>query len=84
MSSIDYSQLRSLTAQEIEQALLREGFILRRRHGATRIYRHPDGRRVTLHFHRGGQTFAIGTLKSIVEKQARWSEADLKRLGILR
>ncbi len=84
MTSIDYAKLRSLTARQLEQALLREGFVLRRRHGATRIYRHPDGRRVTLHFHKGGQTFRIGTLKSIIEKQACWTEEDLKKLKLLK
>jgi len=84
MSSIDYSKLRSLTARRIEQALLHEGFVLRRQHGATRIYRHSDGRRVTLHFHQGSQTFAIGTLKSIIEKQAQWKEEDLRRLSLLK
>lgn len=71
MNSLDYTKLRSLTAQKIEQALERDGFILRRKHDAIRIYRHPDGRRVTIHFHRGSQTFAIGTLKSIIEGQAQ-------------
>jgi len=84
MNPIDYTKLRSLTARKIEQALIKEGFVFRRGHGATRIYRHPDGRRVTLHFHRPSQTFAIGTLKSIIEKQAQWKEEDLRRLGLLK
>jgi predicted RNA binding protein YcfA (HicA-like mRNA interferase family) len=43
-------------------------------------YRHPDGRRVTVTFHRAGDTFAIGTLRSMIELQARWTADDLRRL----
>ena len=31
----------------------------------------------TVHLHNMNQTFAVGTLKSIVERQARWEEYDL-------
>ena len=44
---------------------------------------HPDGRRVTVSFHRGSETFTPKTLKRIIEDQARWTEDDLKRLGLL-
>lgn len=79
---MDYTKLRSLTARDIARALRRDGFELKRQRGSHRRYVHPDGRRVTLSFHRSSQTFAIGTLKSILETQARWSEEDLKRLGL--
>ncbi len=81
---MDYTKLRSLTAREIARALRRDGFELKRQRGSHRRYVHPDGRRVTLSFHRSSQTFAIGTLKSILETQTRWSEEDLKRLGLLK
>jgi len=81
---IDYSKLRSLTARKLVRALLKDGFVLRRSKGATRFFRHPDGRRVTIHLHRPGQILKIGTLKEIIENQARWSEEDLKRLKLLK
>jgi hypothetical protein len=32
--------------------------------------------------HGGGDTFTIETLKTMIEVQARWTAADLMRLGI--
>lgn len=80
--SIDYARLRSITARQIAAALLKDGFELQRQKGSHRHYRHLDGRRVTLTFHHSSDTFPIGTLKSMVEIQARWTENDLRRLGL--
>ena len=79
---IDYRPLRTVTAREIGQALLRDGFVLRRQKGSHRRYQHPDGRRVTVTFHSSSDTFPLGTLRSMVEEQARWTTDDLKRLGL--
>ena len=84
MSGIGYAHLRSLAARQIVTALIRDGFSLDRQSGSHRLYLHPDGRRVTVSYHRPGETFPPKTLKSMFEVQARWDEADLKRLGILR
>jgi predicted RNA binding protein YcfA (HicA-like mRNA interferase family) len=84
MSAIDYRKLRSLTARQLISALEREGFQLRRHRGPHYRYVHVDGRRVTIAFHHLGQTFKMGTLRSIIEKQARWTEADLKRLKLIK
>jgi len=35
-------------------------------------------------YHRPGDTFPMGTLRSMIEIQARWTEADLRRLSLLR
>ena len=80
---IDYSRLRSLTARHLAAALVDDGFLLRRQRGSHRRYSHSDGRRVTLSFHHSSDTFRIGTLRSIIELQARWTEDDLRRLGLL-
>lgn len=80
---IDYRQLRTLTAREIISALVRDGFLLDRQAGSYQLYRHGDGRRVTVTFHRPGQTFAPKTLKSMIELQARWNDLDLKRLKLI-
>lgn len=79
----DYSRLRSVTARHLIHALQADGFTLKRQKGSHRHYVHPDGRRVTLSFHRSSETFRIGTLRSIIEKQARWTEDDLRRLGLV-
>jgi predicted RNA binding protein YcfA (HicA-like mRNA interferase family) len=84
MSSINYSKLWSLTARELIRALIKEDFFLERQEGSHQLYYHPDGRRVTVSFHHPRDTFSPRTLKSMIERQARWSEADLKRLNLLR
>jgi predicted RNA binding protein YcfA (HicA-like mRNA interferase family) len=66
------------------RALQRDGFTLDRQSGAHRHYIHPDGRRVTVSFHHAGQTFALKTLRAMIELQARWNENDLRRLALLK
>ncbi len=83
MSEIDYSTLRSLTAHEVGRALERDGFTFTRQRGSHHRYAHPDGRRVTVPFTRSGDTFAPGTLRSILERQARWTADDLRRLDLI-
>ena len=82
MSVIDFSRLRSLTARRLIQSLGRDGFSLDRQRGSHHSYIHPDGRLVTVPFSRAGETFAIGTLRSIIQRQAQWTAADLTRLGL--
>ena len=83
MTPIDYRKLRSLTARRLVRALQRDGFVLDRQRGSHQHYVHPDGRRVTVTFHRSSDTFPIGTLKRMIEAQARWTANDLKRLRLL-
>jgi predicted RNA binding protein YcfA (HicA-like mRNA interferase family) len=64
--------------------LIRDGFSLHNQRGSHQRYRHVDGRRVTITYHRPGDTFPMGTLRSMIEIQARWTEADLRRLSLLR
>ncbi len=80
---MDYSKLRSTTARKIIRALEADGFRLHRQKGSHRRYQHPDGRRVTVSFHHASDTFPIPTLKSMIEVQARWSEEDLRQLGLV-
>ena len=80
---IDYSRLRSLTARQLIAALRQDGFVNVRQRGSHRRFQHQDGRRVTVPLTRSGNTFAPGTLRSIIEGQARWTAEDLSRLGLL-
>ncbi len=82
--AIDYSRLGSLTARRLIHALRQDGFTLDRQTGSHQQYRHPDGRRVTVSYHRSGDTFRRSLLKIMIEDQARWTEDDLKRLGLLK
>lgn len=82
---INYQQIRNITARELENALVRDGFLVRKSKSGHRNYRHePTGRRVTIAWHGAGQTFVIKTLRMIIEDQAQWTEADLIRLGLIR
>ena len=81
--AVNYSRLRSLSARKLIRALKKDGFYEERRKGALRLFKHPNGRRTTIHLHNMGQTFALGTLKAIIERQVRWTETDLERLGLL-
>ncbi len=80
---MDYSRLRSLTGTELIGALERDGFILDRQTGSHCQYVHGD-RRVTVSFHGSNQTFSPKILKIMIELQAKWNEADLIRLGLLK
>jgi predicted RNA binding protein YcfA (HicA-like mRNA interferase family) len=83
MNQIEWRRLRNLTAREIITALIRDGFVRHNQRGSHQRYRHADGRRVTVTFHRPGDTFPIGTLRSMIELQARWTEDDLRRLSLI-
>jgi predicted RNA binding protein YcfA (HicA-like mRNA interferase family) len=82
--AVNYSYLRSLTARELISALARDGFVLDRQAGAHQLHLHPDGRRVTVSFHRPGETLEIKTLRTMIEIQAHWTDEDLKRLKLIK
>jgi predicted RNA binding protein YcfA (HicA-like mRNA interferase family) len=83
MREIDYARLRSFTVRRMITALLRDGFYLDRQSGGHHQYCHPDGRRVTVSFHRSNETFSRKILQIIIERQAKWTDRDLRRLRIL-
>lgn len=84
MTELDYRKLKSrLTARRLIRALLRDGFVFARSSGSHHQYRHPDGRMVTVTYHHGGATFETKLLKSMLEKQARWTMTDLQRLKLI-
>ena len=80
---VDYTKLCSLTARKLTCALIKDGFYLRSQRGSHQRYYHPDGRMVTVAFHRPGNTFPLKTLRKMIENQAKWTEEDLRRLKIL-
>jgi predicted RNA binding protein YcfA (HicA-like mRNA interferase family) len=81
---IDYKKLRKITAHQVVRALLYDGFVIRNQSGSHIRFVHQDGRRVTVSFHRPGQTFPPKTLKTMLEQQANWKYEDLQRLKLLR
>ena len=81
--AIKYGRLRSLTARDIIRALGQGGFFFRWQEGSHQRYQHPDGRRVTVTFHKSSDTFPPKTLKSMIV-QVSWTEQDLIRLGLMK
>ena len=75
--------LRNTPVRRLIRALEQDGFVYRRAKGSQRVYRHPDGRRIVIHYHHGGDTLPIGTLRQILEA-TRWAEDDVRRLGLLK
>ena len=76
-------ELRNTPVRQLIRALEQDGFMYRRAKGSQRVYRHPDGRRVMIHYHHGGDTLPMGTLRQIIEA-TRWTEEDFRRLGLLK
>ena len=84
MTSADLSSLRSLTARKLIRALEKDGFYAESRGSAhQQFYNANDGRRITVTYHHASDTFVPKTLRSMVE-QAKWTQADLKRLGLVK
>jgi predicted RNA binding protein YcfA (HicA-like mRNA interferase family) len=74
--------LRNVAVRKLIRALERDGFEPRRSRGSQRVYRHRDGRRVVIHYHHGGDTLPMGTLRQIIAA-TRWTDDDLRRLGLV-
>jgi predicted RNA binding protein YcfA (HicA-like mRNA interferase family) len=73
---------KNITAKEFRRALEKDGFIETKKKGGHLAFRHPDGRRVILSYHKSGDTFPPKTLKSMIQ-DAGWTEEDLRRLSLI-
>ena len=73
---------RGVTASQFIHALHTDGFTLKRTRGSHRIYRHADGRRVVVAYHRLNDTFPVGTLSAMIA-DAGWDSERLRQLGLL-
>jgi predicted RNA binding protein YcfA (HicA-like mRNA interferase family) len=76
------SELRALTARELVRALEAGGSRWTGGKGSHRVYRHSDGRRVVVAFHRPGATVPPGTLGAMLAG-TQWIEQDLRRLELI-
>lgn len=74
-------RLRNTSVRELVSALERDGFTYRRTGGSSRVYRHDDGRRTVIHYHRSSDTLPLDTLRSVLSG-TRWTVHDLDRLGL--
>jgi len=78
-----WDQLKSITARKLITALEKDGFIPDEELRTERIYRHPDGRRVSIHYHVGSKCYKHGMLKSLLG-DIDWSEKDMRRLKLIK
>jgi predicted RNA binding protein YcfA (HicA-like mRNA interferase family) len=70
------TRLPRVTAQEIIRVLERRGFVMVRQSGSHKIFRNPEGTRITVPFH-SGKILHPKLLKSILE-DAGISIGDLR------
>ena len=75
--------LHNVSVRRIVSALERDGFRYRSGQGSQRIYRHPDRRRVIIHYHKGSDTLPSYILRNLLNG-TRWTEEDLRRLRLIR
>ena len=75
--------LRNLSTWRIVRALEQDGFAHTERQGNQRVHRHPDGRRMVIHYHRATDTLPPYVLRNLLVGTA-WSEADLQRLKLVK
>ena len=76
--------LRNTSVRTLIRALGRDGFSLERQtRTGGRIYYHPDSRLTVIHYHRGSDTLTRKTLQSVLEA-TRWTEDDLRQLGLIK
>lgn len=48
-----WDQLKNKTCDELIAALAKDGWVVDTSRGAVQVFRHPDKRRVTIHYHPG-------------------------------
>jgi len=69
-------KLRNAPVRKLIRALEQDGFQYKRRKGNQRVYRHPDGRRVIIHYHHAKDTLPLGTLQGFLNG-TKWNVDDL-------
>jgi len=80
-----FDRLKNITKHDFIKALERDGFLrdVESKQGAILVYRHSDGRRVTVHYHpKAG--FGREQLKKMVDAVGWASREDFKRVGLIR
>lgn len=60
------SLLRNVPVRRIVHALEYDGFQFTERQGSQRIYRHQDGRRVVIHYHKANATLPPYVLRNLL------------------
>ena len=74
--------LKNLNADDLVSALEKDNWVMDEPSGAKLIYRHPNGRRVSIHYH-PRKTYGPKLLKALLD-DIGWSPADMKRLKLIK
>lgn len=78
-----WNQLKNTSADDLVRALKKDGWVRNdEKRGAIQEYRSPNGERITIHYH-PGRTYGPKLLKHLL-RDIGWSEADLKRLKLIK
>jgi predicted RNA binding protein YcfA (HicA-like mRNA interferase family) len=77
-----WQQLKSITADELIRALEKDGWVRDVGVGAELVYRHEDGRIVSIHYH-PRKTYRPGLLEALLG-DIGWAEADMRRLKLIK
>jgi len=78
-----WSQLKNKTADDLISALLKDGFELDEIVRTERIYRHPNGKLTSIHYHKRSSTYGPKLLKSLLD-DISWSEDDMRRIKLIK
>jgi len=78
-----WEQLKNKTKDDLISALLRDGFVPDVYIRTERIYRHPDGRKISIHYHKGSDCFGRGLLIALLE-DIGWSETYMRKLKFIK
>lgn len=77
-----WSQLKNKTADELVSALRKDKWVLDVTRGAEQIYRHPNGKRVSIHYH-PKKTYGQKLLMALLTDTG-WSIDDMRRLKLIK
>ncbi len=77
-----WNQLKNKSPKDLISALEKDGAVPDITRGAIQVYRYPDGRRVTIHYH-PGRTYGPKLLKALID-DIGWTEDDLRRLKLIK
>lgn len=76
-----WARLKNITADELISALKKDGWERDTKRGAQQIWKHPDGRRVSIHYH-PKKTYQPKLLKSLL-RDIGWTVDDMQRLKLI-
>jgi len=75
-----WNQIKNITSKELIAALQKDGWIQDFTKSAILVFRHPTGKRVTIHYH-PNKTYGEDLLKGLI-RDIGWTDEDCKRLKL--